>query len=105
MLYNSIIKIQEVYIMSVQCIDAEYKGEERYTKISLAYSNDEQLGQINSALETVLKNCDLDYNSYTCAISGGRHVIVTEFHDDYDREGGIILSKLMKMLDIKECQN
>jgi len=22
--------------MSVQCIDAEYKGEERYTKISLA---------------------------------------------------------------------
>ena len=91
--------------MSVPCIDAEYKGEERYTKISLAYANDEQLQQINSALEKVLKGCELDYNSYTCAISGGRHVIVIEFHDDYDREGGKILNKLMKILDIKKCQN
>jgi len=91
--------------MSVPCIDAEYKGEERYTKISLAYANDEQLAQINTALETVLKGCELDHNSYTCAISGGRHVIVTEFHDDYDREGGKILNRLMKLLDIKKCQN
>ena len=91
--------------MSVPCIDAEYKGEERYTKISLAYSNDEQLAEIKSALETALKGCELDHNTYTCAISGGRHVIVPEFHDDYDREGGVILEKLMKILDIKECQN
>ena len=91
--------------MSVPCIDAEFKGEERYTKISLAYATEEQLAQINAALETVLKDCDLDYNSYTCAISGGRNVIVTEFHDDYDREGGKILERLMKILDIKKCQN
>ena len=91
--------------MSVQCIDAEYKGEERYTKISLAYSNEEQLAEINSALETVLKGCTLDHNSYTSDISDGRKIIVTEFHDDYDREGGVILEKLMKILDIKECQN
>jgi hypothetical protein len=91
--------------MSVKCIDAEYRGEERYTKISLAYSNKEQLAEINGALETVLKGCQLDHNSYTCAISDGRNVIVTEFHDDYDREGGVILEKLMKILDIKECQN
>ena len=91
--------------MSIPCIDAEYKGEERYTKISLAYANDEQLAQINAALETVLKGCDLDHNSYSCAISGGRHVIVTEFHDDNDREGGKILERLMKILDIKKCQN
>ena len=91
--------------MSVPCIDAEYKGEERYTKISLAYSNEEQLNQINSALETVLKGCELDHNSYTSDVSNGRKIIVTEFHDDYDREGGKILDKLMKLLDIKKCQN
>ncbi len=91
--------------MSVQCIDAEYKGEERYTKISIAYSNDEQLAQINAALETVLKDCTLDCNSYSSDIPDGRKVIVTEFHDDYDREGGVILEKLMKILDIKACQN
>lgn len=91
--------------MSVQCIDAEYKGEERYTKISLAYSNEEQEKQINDALETVMKGCTLDNNCYTSDISNGRKVIVIEFHDDNDREGGRILDKLMKILDIKECQN
>ncbi|MDA3946164.1 MAG: hypothetical protein PF439_05750 [Helicobacteraceae bacterium] len=91
--------------MTVQCIDAEYKGEERYTKISVAYSNNEQLAQINAALETVLKECTLDYNSYSSNIADGRKVIVTEFHDDNDREGGVILEKLMKILDIKKCQN
>ncbi|MGB5965652.1 MAG: hypothetical protein WBF77_09480 [Sulfurimonadaceae bacterium] len=91
--------------MSVQCIDAEYKGEERYTKISLAYSNSDQLTEINTALESVLKGCTLDYNSYSSDIADGRKVIVTEFHDDNDREGGVILEKLMKILDIKECQN
>lgn len=91
--------------MSVPCIDAEYKGEERYTKISLAYSNDEQCSEINTALETVLKGCTLDHNCYASDISDGRKVIVVEFHDDYDREGGKILEQLMKMLDIKACRN
>ncbi len=91
--------------MSVQCIDAEYRGEERYTKISLAYSTDDQLAEINAALETVLQGCTLDHNCYTSDIANGRKVIVTEFHDDNDREGGKILEKLMKLLNIKECQN
>ena len=91
--------------MSVQCIDAEYRGEERYTKISLAYSTDDQLAEINAALETVLKGCTLDHNCYTSDIAGGRKVVVTEFHDDNDREGGKILEQLMALLNIKECQN
>ena len=91
--------------MSVPCIDAEYKGEERYTKISLAYSNDEQRTEINTALDTVLKDCALDYEIYTSDIPNGRKVVVIEFHDDYDREGGKILEELMHTLDIKACQN
>lgn len=91
--------------MSVPCIDAEYKGEERYTKISLAYSNEEQCAEINCGIDTVLKDCPLDYEIYTSSIPNGRKVIVIEFHDDNDREGGKILDKLMKTLDIKACQN
>jgi len=91
--------------MSVPCIDAEYKGEERYTKISLAYTTDEQKVQIEQALEKVLKSCSLDHNTYGSDISDGRHVIIIEFHDDYDREGGIILQKLVEDLGIKQCQN
>jgi hypothetical protein len=91
--------------MSIQCIDAEYKGEERYTKISLAYSNDEQCAEINNAINTVLKDCALDFQIYKSDVPNGRKVVVIEFHDDYDREGGKILEKLMQTLDIKACQN
>jgi hypothetical protein len=89
--------------MSIQCIDAEYKGEERYTKISLAYSNEAQYQQINEALAEANKGYDLEQNVYTCDIAGGRKVVVIEYHDDYDREAGEIFEKLMKILKIDHC--
>ena len=89
--------------MSVPCIDAEYKGEERYTKIALAYANEDQYVQINTALKDVLHKCELERDIYTSDITDGRKVVVVEFHDDYDREGGVILDRLIKILDIKEC--
>ncbi len=89
--------------MSVQCIDAEYKGEERYTKISLAYSTPEQYQEINDALENVNKAHTLEQNIYESDISNGRKVIVIEYHDDYDRQAGAIFEKLMQTLKIEHC--
>lgn len=89
--------------MSIQCIDAEYKGEERYTKISLGYSNEEQYRQINEALEKAHEGHDLEQNIYMTDGSNGRKVIVIEYHDDYDREAGMIFEKLMKILEIDHC--
>ena len=89
--------------MSVQCIDAEYKGEERYTKISLAYSTPEQYQEINDALENVNKLHTLEQNIYESDISNGRKVIVIEYHDDYDRQAGAIFEELMQTLKIDHC--
>ncbi len=90
--------------MSIKPIDAEYRGEERYAKISFAYSNDEQYQQIENALAVELKNCDLDHNIYGSDISNGRKVLIIEFHDDYDRQSGQILENLIKKLGITECR-
>lgn len=89
--------------MSVKCIDAEYKGEERYTKISLGYSSEEQYNQINEALEEAHKGHDFEQNIYTTDVADDRKVIVVEYHDDYDREAGEIFEKLMKILKIDHC--
>ncbi len=90
--------------MAAPCIDADYKGEERYTKISLAYDTDEQYKEINRALAAIHEEHKLDRSVYLTESSSGRKVIVIEYHDDYDREAGEIFEKLMKMLDIGRCE-
>jgi hypothetical protein len=90
--------------MAAPCIDADYKGEERYTKISLAYDTEEQYKEINAALAQIHAEHKLDRNVYLTENSSGRKVIVIEYHDDYDREAGAIFEKLMKMLNIEQCK-
>lgn len=92
--------------MAAPCIDADYKGEERYTKISLAYDTNEQYEQINSALEKIHVDLDihLERNCYETTSSSGRKILVVEYHDDYDREAGEIFEQLMKTLNIEKCK-
>ncbi|MEJ2501437.1 MAG: hypothetical protein P8Y65_10035 [Campylobacterales bacterium] len=90
--------------MAAPCIDADYKGEERYTKISLAYDTEEQYKEINAALAQIHEEHKLDRNVYKTTSSSGRKIIVIEYHDDYDREAGAIFEKLMKILNIEQCK-
>ncbi len=89
--------------MSGSCIDIEYKSEERYAKIAIAYSTEEEYKDINQALDEVHKGSVLDQSSYVTDISNGRKVVVVEYHDDYDRQSGKIIESLMKRLDITSC--
>ena len=89
--------------MSGQCIDADFKSEERYAKISISYSNADELQKIEEAFAVACKECSLEESTYTTDISGGRKAFVIEYHDDYDREGGKVFNKMMELLDIKEC--
>ena len=89
--------------MSGPCIDAEFKSEERYAKISISYSTAEELKKIEAALAEAHKDVSLEESTYTTDIAGDRKVFVIEYHDDYDREGGKVFEKLMQILDIKEC--
>ena len=87
--------------MSTCTIDAEYKGEERYSKLSIAYANDTEKKQVNDAVDQVIPNHDIQPECHTSDISGGRKVLVLEYHDDNDREAGKIFEEILKILDIK----
>lgn len=84
-------------------IDAEYRGEERYSKLSLACANSDEEKKINEAIDEIVPQFTIQPQIYTSNISDGRKVIIIEYHDDYDRDAGVVFEKLMKKLDIKEC--
>lgn len=83
-------------------IDAEYKGEERYSKLALAYSTTEEEAMINEAVEKCCgDHCELTPEVYTSGLSNGRKVIVIEYHDDYDRAAGKVFTSILKKLDVQ----
>ncbi len=87
--------------MSPCTIDAEYKGEERYSKLSIAYTTPEDKTRIDEAVNAITPKYDLKPQFYTSNISNGRQVLVIEYHDDYDRQAGAIFEELLATLDIK----
>ncbi len=84
-------------------IDAEYRGEERYSKLSLAYANSNEEKKTDDAIEDVTSKYDMKPQIYISNISDGRRVAIIEYHDDYDRDAGKVFEQIMKKLDIKEC--
>lgn len=87
--------------MSTCTIDAEYKGEERYSKLSIAYANEEEKATVNAAVNSILPKHDIKAELHTSDVANGRKVLVIEYHDDYDREAGVIFEEILKLLDIK----
>ncbi len=84
-------------------IDAEFRSEERFSKLSLAYEGEEEKQRVHSCIEKIIKQHKIQPETYTCGISNGREVLVIEYHDDMDREAGDIFEDIMKKLDITEC--
>jgi len=84
-------------------IDAEYRSEERFAKLSLAYQGDEEKNKVNECVERIIAQHKIQPETYTCSISNGREVLVIEYHDDCDRESGEIFEEIMKKLNIKSC--
>jgi len=85
-------------------IDAEFRSEERFSRLSLAYKGDEEKAVVNSCVEKIIAKHTVQPETYTTSISNDREVLVIEFHDDIDRESGAIFEKIIKALDIKECK-
>ena len=85
-------------------IDAEYRSEERFAKLSLAYTTDEEKKKVHNCVDTIIAKNTTKPETYTCCIAGGtREVLVIEYQDDLDREAGTVFEKIMKQLDIKNC--
>ena len=89
--------------MAKPCIDVHYRGEERYTKIVIAYDTDEQKKEIDDAIAKIHGDRNLERKFYDTVNPQGRKLVVLEYHDDYDREAGVVFEELMKLLHIEHC--
>lgn len=89
--------------MPMCSIFADHKSEERYSKLSLAYSTEEERKIIDEAIQACTPLCSLTANIYGGDITGGKKMITIEYHDDCDREGGKVFDAIIKHLGIEEC--
>lgn len=84
-------------------IDAEFRSEEKFSKLSLAYEGKEEGKLVCSTIEKIIAKYDNKPETYTCNISNGREVLVIEYQDDSNRESGAIFEEMMKELNITKC--
>jgi len=85
-------------------IDAQFKSEEKYSKLSIAYEGQEESKLVCETIDKIIPKYSLQPESYTCNISQGKDVVVLEYHDDVNREAGEVFEELIKALGIK-CTN
>ena len=84
-------------------IDAEFRSEERFSRLALAYKGDEEKNKVNKCVDTIVAKYSLTPEIHATSISNGREVLVIEYHDDMSRESGEIFEEIIKALDIKVC--
>jgi len=84
-------------------IDAEFRSEEKFSKLSLAYSGEVEKRKVHSCVETITEKYKMKPETYTCSISNDREVLVVEYQDDCTRDSGDIFEEIIKSLDIKKC--
>lgn len=84
-------------------IDAEFRSEERFSRLALAYEGEEEKKRVAACVDKIIAKHNIEPETHTTAISDGREVLVIEYHDDLDRECGAIFEDIIKTLDIKIC--
>lgn len=84
-------------------MDAQYRGEERYSKLSIAYQGKEEGQLVCSTVDRIVAKYDIKPQTYSCNISDSKNVLVIEYHDDLDREAGSVFEEIMKELNIVGC--
>lgn len=84
-------------------IDAEFRSEEKFSKLTFAYEGKEEGKLVCSTVDSIIEKYDKKPETYICNISNNKDVLVIEYHDDIYRESGPIFEEMMKALDIKQC--
>jgi len=84
-------------------IDAEFRSEERFSRLALAYECDEEKECVCKCVEKIIAKYPTKPETYTTKVSSGREVLVIEYHDDCTREAGGIFEEMIKALDVKIC--
>jgi len=84
-------------------IDAEFKSEERYSRLSIAFCDKEEKEEIVSKVESIVKKYPLTPDIHFAEVANGKTVMVLEYHDDIDRAAGAVFEEIVKELDIDHC--
>ena len=90
--------------MKKTCIKAYHEMEERYARLVLEYHNNEQRNLICDTVGMVIEEQGI---APSVIVTPGKELggeYAVEFHDDYDKQGGIFFDELMKKLDIVHCE-
>jgi len=84
-------------------IDAQFRSEEKYAKLSLSYEGEEEKEKVHSCVEKIIASSALKPETYTSTVSNNKEVLVVEYHDDVDREAGDHFEEIIKVLEITDC--
>jgi len=84
-------------------IDAEFRSEERFSRLSLAFHNKNEKDLVVSTVENIMKKYPLEADIHISDIANDRSVMVIEYHDDVNREAGEIFEEIIKALNIDHC--
>lgn len=84
-------------------IDAEFRSEEKFSKLSIAYEGKEEGEFVCSTIDKISSKYNIKPETYTCNISSTKDVVVIEYQDDVNREAGSIFEEIIKTLNIKTC--
>ena len=84
-------------------IDAEFRSEERFSRLALGYNSETEKDIVQTEVEKAIKKCSLTPEMYTTKVSSGKEVLIIEYHDDCNREAGPIFEEIVKSLNVKEC--
>ncbi len=84
-------------------IDTEFRSEERFARLSIAYDTAEEKECVSSHVDSILaKYARKPEEIYTTKVANGKEVLVIEYHD-CDRQTGDIFEEIMKSLNITCC--
>jgi endo-alpha-1,4-polygalactosaminidase (GH114 family) len=84
-------------------IDAEFRSEERFSRLALAYEGESEKQQVSECIEKIIAKYQMKPETYTTKVSSGKEVLVIEYHDDNAREAGDIFEEMIKALNVKVC--
>ena len=84
-------------------IDAEFRSEERFSRLSLAYSGDVEKKLVSLNVENIIAKYNIQPDLHISSIKDNKEVLVIEYHDDIDREAGAIFEEILKELNITQC--
>ncbi|MDQ7044377.1 MAG: hypothetical protein Q9M32_00485 [Sulfurimonas sp.] len=84
-------------------IDVEFKSEERYIRLSVAYEGNEEKEKVHSCMNRIIAKQSMKADTHTSQILNNREVLVVEYQDEDYREVGKVFDEIMKALEIKEC--